>query len=115
MRTIQNHIQLIGHLGKDPEILEFESGKKIARVSIATNDSYKNKAGEKVQRTDWHKLVARGSVADHMENLLTKGNKVAIHGKLANRKYKTKDGVEKSTTEIVVEEFMLFDKPQLPF
>ena len=83
MNNMKNKIQLIGHLGMNPEILNLESGKKLARLSIATNDSYKNAKGEKVEDTQWHNLIAWGKTADIIEQYLKKGNEIVQ--KLTNR------------------------------
>ena len=68
MQTLRNNVQLIGNLGQDPEIINLESGKKLAKFSIATNESYKDKNGEKVEQTYWHNIVAWGKTAEIVEN-----------------------------------------------
>ncbi|HXC04836.1 MAG TPA: single-stranded DNA-binding protein [Bacteroidia bacterium] len=107
MKNITNSVQLIGNLGKTPEIKNFEGGKKVARVSIATTDSYKSAKGEKVKETQWHNLVAWGKCADIMERYLKKGSEVAIQGKLTSRSYDDKDGIKRYITEIKVQELKL--------
>ena len=84
MQTLVNKVQLIGHLGMDPEVKTFESGKML-RVSIATDASYTDKSGNRVQDTHWHTLVAWNKTADQGEKLLKKGKHVAIEGTLVNR------------------------------
>jgi single-strand DNA-binding protein len=113
MYALKNKVQLIGNLGNAPEVKTTESGKKLARFSVATNESYRNAKGEKVTETTWHNLVAWGKVADIAEKYLTKGKEVAIEGKLINRSYTDKDGNKKYITEVEVNEILMFggDKP----
>ncbi len=112
MYALKNKVQLIGNLGNAPEVKTTESGKKLARFSVATNESYRNAKGEKVTETTWHNLVAWGKVADIAEKYLTKGKEIAIEGKLINRSYTDKDGNKKYITEVQVNELlMLGDKP----
>ncbi len=107
MSTLRNKVQLIGNLGNDPEIINLESGKKLAKFSIATNESYKNTKGEKVTDTQWHNVVAWGTTAKIVESYLTKGKEVAIEGKLTSRSYDTKEGEKRYITEIVCSELMM--------
>ena len=107
MSSLKNKVQLIGNLGMDAEIVNLESGKKLAKFSIATNEVYKNQKGERVTNTDWHNLIAWGKTAELVEKLLVKGSEVAIEGKLTSRSYEDKDGVKRYITEVVVNEFLL--------
>lgn len=107
MNNLKNKVQLIGNLGMNPEIKTLESGKKLAKFSIATNESYKNAKGEKVEDTQWHNLIAWGKTADIIEKYLQKGNEVAVEGKLTNRSYDDKDGNKRYVTEIVVNELLM--------
>ncbi len=107
MNALKNKVQLIGNLGNAPEVRNTESGKKLVRFSIATNESYRNAKGEKVTETQWHNLIAWGKVADIAEKYLTKGSEVAIEGKLMNNNYTDKDGNKKYSTEIQVHELLL--------
>ncbi len=112
MNALKNKVQLIGNLGNAPEVRNTESGKKLVRFSIATNESYRNAKGEKVTETQWHNLIAWGKVADIAEKYLTKGSEVAIEGKLMNNNYTDKDGNKKYSTEIQVHELLLLgNKP----
>ena len=113
MYALKNKVQLIGNLGNAPEVKTTESGKKLAKFSVATNESYRNASGEKVTETTWHNLVAWGKVADIAEKYLTKGKEVAIEGKLINNSYTDKEGVKRYSTEIQVNEILMFggDKP----
>ncbi|WP_066223277.1 single-stranded DNA-binding protein [Formosa haliotis] len=110
MSTLRNKVQLIGNLGNDPEIINLESGSTLAKFSIATNESYKNKAGEKVTDTQWHNIVAWGPTAKLVENYLTKGKEVAIDGKLTSRSYETKEGEKRFVTEVVCNEIVMLGK-----
>jgi len=112
MYALKNKVQLIGHLGNQPDIRNTESGKKLARFSVATNEVYRNAKGDKITETQWHNLVAWGKVADIAEKFLNKGSEVAIEGKLINRSYTDKDGNKKYITEVQVNEvLMLGSKP----
>ena len=104
---MRNKVQLIGNLGMDPEVKKLESGKQMARFSLATNESYKNAKGERVTETQWHNLIAWGKTADLAGNYLKKGSEVAVEGKLVSRSYNDKDGTKKFITEIVVNEFLM--------
>jgi single-strand DNA-binding protein len=107
MNTLRNKVQLIGNLGNDPEIITMESGKKLAKFSIATNDTYKNAQGERITDTQWHNVVAWGKTADIIESYVTKGKEVAVEGKLSHRSYDDKDGNKRYTTEVVCSELLL--------
>ncbi|GGG92057.1 single-stranded DNA-binding protein [Polaribacter pacificus] len=107
MSTLRNKVQLIGHLGNNPEIITLDSGKKLAKLSIATNETYKNAQGEKVTDTQWHNVIAWSKTADIIEKYLEKGNEVAIEGKLTSRSYDDKEGVKKYITEIVCNELVM--------
>jgi single-strand DNA-binding protein len=106
MTTKKNSVQLIGNLGRDPEVTTTSSGAKIGKVSLATHESYKDKAGEWVKQTQWHNLVAWGELADHMENNLKKGALIGIRGKLRYNKFTDKEGQNQVRTEIFVQEFL---------
>ena len=106
MTDLRNNVQLIGRLGNNPEVRTFESGKKMASFSLATNESYKNAAGEKITDTQWHNIVAWGKKVDLIEEYLKKGKEIAIQGRLSNRNYE-KDGVTKYITEINLGEFLM--------
>ncbi len=110
MNALRNKVQLIGNLGQDPEIVNLDGGSKLAKFSIATNETYKNAKGEKVTDTQWHNVVAWGKTAEIVENYLTKGKEVAIEGKLINRSYETKEGDKKYVTEIRCNELLMLGK-----
>ncbi len=110
MSTLRNTVQLIGHVGNDPEIVNLESGKKLAKFSVATNESYKNAKGEKITDTQWHNIVAWGKTAELIENYVPKGKEIGIEGKLTSRSYEDKEGVKRYITEVVCKEILLLGK-----
>ena len=103
MAYSKNKVNLLGNVGKDPEIRTFPSGDKVANFTLATSESWKDKAsGEKKTKTEWHNIVVRnGLLVDIVEKYVKKGAKLDIEGKLETRKWE-KDGVTRSTTEIVL-------------
>ena len=107
MNTLRNKVQLIGNLGNAPEIITLDSGKKLAKFSIATNEVYKNAQGEKVTETQWHNLIAWNKTAEIVEKYVEKGKEIAIEGKLTSRSYDDKDGNKRYVTEMVVNELLL--------
>ena len=110
MSTLRNKVQLIGHVGNDPEIKIFDGGKKLTKLNIATNESYKNDKGEKVEETQWHNLVAWGKTADIIEKYVVKGKEIAIEGKLTHRSYEDKNGEKRYVTEVVIDELLMLGK-----
>jgi single-strand DNA-binding protein len=105
MKSLRNSVQLIGRLGKDPEVKTFNNSKK-ASFSIATTDSYKNQKGEKIEDTQWHNIVIWGKLAGIAEKYLKKGNEVAVEGKLVHRAYET-NGEKRFITEINVNDLVM--------
>lgn len=105
---MKNKVQLIGHVGQDPEIKQLENGR-VANFTIATNDSYTNAKGEKVEQTEWHRVSAWGKTVEIIEQLLKKGSHVAIEGKLTHRSYDDKDGNKRYITEVVANELVLLN------
>ena len=110
MNALRNKVQLIGNLGNDPEIINLESGKKLAKFSVATNDSYRNAKGDIIKDTQWHNVVAWGKTAEIVEKYLVKGNEIAVEGKLTSRSYETKEGEKRYITEIVCNELLMLGK-----
>ena len=110
MNAIRNRVQLIGRLGQEPEIFSFEDGNKLAKFSMATDDSYKDKDGNKVERTQWHNVVVRGGLTKIVEKYVTKGQDIAIEGKLTNRSYQDNDGIKRFITEVQCNELLLLGK-----
>ena len=109
MNNLRNKVQLIGHLGADPEITILKEGKKLVKLSLATNESYKNAGGEWVNNTQWHTLTAWDNLADIIGKNLKKGNEIAIEGKLLHRNYLDKDGVKRYVTDIQINELLILD------
>ena len=107
MNTLRNKVQLIGNMGNDPEIISLEGGKKLAKFSMVTNDTYKNGAGEKVTETQWHNIIAWNKTADIIEKYVQKGKEIMIEGKLTTRSYENKEGEKKYITEVVCNELLL--------
>jgi single-strand DNA-binding protein len=112
MKSLRNSVQLIGNLGTAPEVKNFDNGKSIAKFSVATNESYYNQKGEKVQETQWHNVVAWGKTAEIAGKYLSKGQEIAIEGKLTTRSWDDKAGVKHYITEIVANELVLLGKKQ---
>jgi single-strand DNA-binding protein len=107
MSTLRNRVQLIGRVGNDPEVKSFEGGKKLATLSVATSESYKNEKGERVEQTEWHRIVAWGKTAEIIEQFVTKGREIAIDGKLTHRNYDDKDGTKRFMTEVLANDVQL--------
>ncbi|MBF6641566.1 single-stranded DNA-binding protein [Flavobacterium sp. J49] len=110
MNAMKNRVQLIGHVGQEPEVKTLDGGRKVANITIATNDYYTNDKGEKVENTEWHKVVAWGKTAEIIEKYVTKGKEIAIDGKLSHRSYDDKDGTKRYVTEVVVNDLLLLGK-----
>ena len=110
MNSLRNKVQLIGNLGNDPEIRIFNSGKKMARLSLATSEYHKDNEGKKVSETQWHNLIIWGKTADVAEKYLQKGSEVAVEGKIIYRDYEDKNGDKKYITEIIVNDLVMLGK-----
>jgi single-strand DNA-binding protein len=107
MNALRNRVQLIGHLGNDPEIKSLNGGKNVAKFSMATSESYKKENGDKVTETQWHNIVAWNGTAKIVEKLLKKGSEVVVEGKLTSRSWDDKDGKKHYITEVVANEILL--------
>jgi single-strand DNA-binding protein len=107
---MKNKVQLIGNVGNDPEIKTFDGGKKVVNFTLATNESYKNDKGEKVEQTEWHRISAWGNTAEIIEKFVTKGKEIAIEGKLTHRSYDDKNGEKRYITEVVASDVLLLGK-----
>src|ERR1700741_1050202 len=107
MNSLRNKVTLIGNLGNNPEIKTMDNNKKYARISVATNETYKNKKGEKVIETTWHNVIIWGGLAEVTEKFLKKGQEVCVEGKLVNRTWTDKEGVKRYTTEIHAYDFVM--------
>ncbi len=110
MNAMKNKVQLIGHVGQEPEIKTFGEGKKVANISLATNESYTNSKGEKVEETQWHKVKAWGKVAEIIEKYVTKGKEICVEGKLTYSDYLDKNGEKRYVTEVVISDILLLGK-----
>lgn len=107
---MKNSVQLIGHVGQEPEIKNLEGGKKLANISIATNEVYYRENGDKVEQTQWHRVIAWGKTADIIEKFVVKGKEIGIEGKLTHRSYDDKDGIKRYVTEVIANEILLIGK-----
>jgi single-strand DNA-binding protein len=107
-----NKVQIIGTLGRDPEMKYLPNGNSVISVSVATDESYNDKSsGQKIERTEWHRLVAFGKLAEIIGQYLKKGSKAYFEGKLRTQQWE-KDGVKRYTTEIVINDMMMLDGRQ---
>lgn len=104
-----NKVQLIGYLGKDPELRKMDNGTSVTTFSVATNESYKDQSGKLIERTEWHRCVAWSKLAELLNEYLHKGSKVYVEGKLQTRSWDDKDGTKRYSTEIIVSEFVFLD------
>lgn len=107
---MKNKVQLIGNVGNEPEVKTFGEGKKLANITLATNDYYINDKGEKVEQTEWHRVTAWGKVAEIIEKYVSKGKEIAIEGKLTHRSYDDKEGNKRYITEVVANDILLLGK-----
>ena len=112
MNALRNRVQLIGHLGQDPEVKQTKNGRTLARFSLATTEIYKNSQGERQEETQWHPIVVWGERAEIAGKYLRKGKEVALEGKLVHRTYDDADGNKKYITEVVVKEFLMLGKKE---
>lgn len=105
--SIRNKVSLIGRVGKEVEVHQYDNGNIKTSVSLATSDYYTNQNGEKVEQTEWHNLVAFGKVAEIMQKYVEKGKEIAIEGKISYRSYEDQQGQKRTITEIRVDEVLL--------
>lgn len=110
MNALRNKVQLIGRLGQDPEIRTLESGKKVAHFNLATNESYRNAEGTKIDETTWHSIVAWNGLAELSSKFLSKGREVCIEGRISYRSYTDKNGVQRNVTEIVATDLVMLSQ-----
>lgn len=102
-----NRVTLLGRLGKDPEVKHTQGGQSVANFSIATSESWTDKQGQKQEKTEWHRIVVWGKLADVVGKYCTKGKQVYLEGKITTRKWQDKEGKDHYTTEIVCHELKL--------
>lgn len=112
MNALRNQAQLIGYVGNEPEILTLENGKKRAKFSLATNETYTDGSGERVVDTQWHNIIAWDRQADIVEKYVQTGKEVAVSGKILTRSYEDAAGIKKYVTEIRCSELLLLGKPE---
>src|SRR5690349_8365612 len=112
MNTLKNKVQLIGHLGAAPEVKSLENGHCLAKMRLATNETYKNSQGEKVTDTQWHTLTAWGKTAEIAGKYLNKGSEIMVEGRLVHREFTAADGQKRTATEVVVSELMMLDRKE---
>ncbi len=110
MNAMKNKVQLIGNVGNEPEVKTFGEGKKLANITLATNDYYINDKGERVEQTEWHRVTAWGKVAEIIEKYVSKGKEIAIEGNLTHRSYDDKEGNKRYITEVVANDILLLGK-----
>ena len=111
-----NKATLIGRVGQDPNIKQFENGDKVANLSLATSERWKTQQGEPREQTEWHSIVVQGKLADVVQNYVKKGDLLYVEGKIKTRSYDDKDGIKRYMTEIVVGftgTIQMFPKPKL--
>ena len=110
-----NSVTVIGNLGSDPQVRDLPSGQKVANVSVATTERYTDRNGARQQRTEWHRLVAFGKLAETCQRYLGKGRQVYIEGRLTTRDYEAKDGSgRRYRTEIVARQIRFLDRRRDP-
>lgn len=102
-----NKVILVGNLGRDPEVRYMPEGGAIANVSVATTDTWKDKSGEKQERTEWHRVAFFGKLAEIAGEYLKKGSQIYVEGRLQTRKWQDKEGQERYTTEIVADRMQM--------
>lgn len=107
MKSLLNSVRLIGNAGTNPEVMEFEGGKKLAKVNMATTDMVKLQSGETINNTQWHRLIAWGNLATILERSVKKGQRMVVEGKLQHRNYVGADGLKKQTSEVLVQSVLL--------
>lgn len=107
MTTMRNSVQLIGNAGSDPEVKTLANENKMARFTIATNEYYTNQKGERVEETQWHRILAWGKTAEIIEKEVKKGKRMILNGKLVTNNWEDKDGNKRQTVEVVVNEIAM--------
>ena len=107
MNALKNKVNLIGRLGAEPEFVTFDSGKSLARFTLATNENYKDKSGEWKENTQWHTINIWGKSGERAQKTLTKGQEILIEGKLVHQTYEDAKGEKRYSTVIEANEFLL--------
>ncbi|MEZ4986032.1 MAG: single-stranded DNA-binding protein [Saprospiraceae bacterium] len=112
MNILQNSVTLVGNLGKDPVKADTKNDYSVVSFSLATNETYVNKKGEKVTTTQWHRCVVFGKKGEVIQQYARKGSRMMVQGQLRYNRYTDKDGVERLTVDIQINDFMLLDQKQ---
>jgi single-strand DNA-binding protein len=107
-----NKVTLIGNLGKAPETKTIDEKLVVTKFTLATTESYKDEKGERHNQTEWHNIVLWNKQAELATKYLKKGSKIYLEGKIKTRSYENKEGIKKQVTEIIVEHFLMLDKPE---
>lgn len=107
-----NKVMLIGNLGKDPDLRHLDSGTAIATFPFATSESYRDREGNRIDKTEWHNIVVWRNLAEIAEKILKKGSKTYIEGKLTSRSWTDKEGNRRNITEIVADNIILLERPK---
>jgi single-strand DNA-binding protein len=108
--SMKNKVQLIGNLGGDPELKDLGNGKHLLRLNLATNERYKGADGEMKDNTEWHTVVAWNKQAQLLAGMVRKGSPLMIEGRLVHRRYETKEGDKRTSSEVVLSDFQLLEK-----
>nr|WP_321411019.1 single-stranded DNA-binding protein [uncultured Carboxylicivirga sp.] len=108
MTTLRNRVQLVGNLGMDPEIKAFDNGRKLAKFTVATNETYNGVNGQERTETQWHNIIAWGKQAEIAAKNLHKGNEVALEGRITYRQYEDKNKQTRYLTEIVLNNYLVY-------
>lgn len=111
MRNVRNQVQIVGNLGRDVEIKTASNDRKWTSLNVAVNNYYFNQKGERIETTDWIRVVAWGPLAEHMSKILQKGDQVMIQGRLSTRSYEDKDKQMQYITEVVADQFLFISSP----
>jgi single-strand DNA-binding protein len=107
MNNLRNKVQLIGNVGQLPEVKTLDNGRKVANITLATNETYINAKGEKITNTQWHTLVAWGKSAEIVENYVKKGDEIAVEGKIQYETYDDKEGNKRYSTKININDILM--------
>lgn len=107
-----NKVTLIGHLGKDPETRYMQNGDAVTNITLATSETWKDKNGEKQEKTEWHRITFYRKLAEIAGKYLHKGSNIYLEGRLETKKFTDKNGIEKYVTDIIANDFKMLDKKQ---
>jgi single-strand DNA-binding protein len=107
MNALRNNVKLIGRLGAQPEIVTFDSGRQLARFTLATNERYKDKSGQWKDLTQWHNINAWGKTAERIQKALSKGQEIMLEGRLVNQAYESKTGEKRYSTIVELTDFLM--------